>query len=79
MTRKEKLLQKMKNNPKSVKFEDIDKIMREVGFERRQPSRGSSHYTYSYKDKTLTVPYNRPFIKVIYIKMALQILEELGH
>ncbi len=79
MTKKEKLLQKIKNNPKSVRFQEMDKILREVGFERRQPSRGSSHYTYNYKDKTLTVPYNRPFVKVIYIKMALQILEELGY
>lgn len=69
----------MKNNPKSIRFEELDKILNDVGFSCRQPKGGSSHYTYVLEDKLLTIPYNRPFIKVIYIKMAIRILEELGY
>ncbi len=79
MTKKEKLLEKIKNNPKAVKFKEIDKVLRDIGFERRQPSGGSSHYTYTFEDKTITIPYKRPYVKVIYIKKAIKLLEELGY
>lgn len=79
ITRKEKLIRKIKNNPKSVKFEEIDKILVDMGFERRQPSGGSSHYTYVLEDKILTVPYKRPYIKVVYVKIAIKLIEELGY
>lgn len=79
ISRKEKLIKKMKNNPKSIRFEELDKILNDVGFSCRQPKGGSSHYTYVLEDKLLTIPYNRPFIKVIYIKIAIRILEELGY
>lgn len=79
ITKKEKLLEKIKNNPKTVKFDEIDKILVDIGFERRQPGGGSSHYTYVLEDKILTVPYKRPYVKVIYIKMAIKLLEELGY
>lgn len=79
ITKKEKLLSRIKNNPKTVKFEEIDKILIDVGFERRQPSGGSSHYTYVLEDKILTVPYKKPYVKVIYVKMAIKLLEDLGY
>ncbi len=34
---------------------------------------------YILKDKILTVPYKRPYVKAIYIKMAIKLLEELGY
>lgn len=79
ITKKEKLINRIKNNPKTVKFEEIDKILLDVGFERRQPSGGSSHYTYVLEDKILTVPFKKPYVKVIYIKTAIKLLEELGY
>ena len=36
MTKKEKLLKKLKNNPRTVKFKEINKILKDIGFERRQ-------------------------------------------
>lgn len=79
ITKKEKLLVGIKNNPKTVKFEEMDKILKDAGFDRRQPSGGSSHYTYILEDKILTVPYKRPYIKVIYVKIAVKLLKELGY
>lgn len=79
IAKKEKLLEGIKNNPKTVKFEELDKILKDVGFDRRQPSGGSSHYTYILEDKILTIPYKRPYIKVIYVKIAVRLLEELGY
>jgi hypothetical protein len=44
MSKKAKLLEKLRNNPKSIRFEEIDLILTSYGFTRRQPSGGSSHY-----------------------------------
>lgn len=79
ITKKEKLLSKIKNNPKTVRFEELDKILQDIGFDRRQPSGGSSHYTYVLTGKILTVPYKKPYIKVIYVKTAIKLLEDLGY
>jgi len=79
ITKKEKLLEGIRNNPKTVRFDEIDKLLIDVGFERRHPDSGSSHYTYYLEDKILTIPYKKPYIKVIYIKMAIKLLEELGY
>jgi hypothetical protein len=78
VTKKAKLLQKLKNNPKNIRFEEIDNLLVNIGFTRRQPSKGSSHYTYTLEGKSLTIPFNRPFVKVVYIKLAVKILDELG-
>jgi len=36
MGKLKKLLQKIKNNPKQVRFDELDKILTRAGFERRQ-------------------------------------------
>lgn len=73
------LYKKVKNNPKNVKFEDIDKLLTKVGgFTRRTPRSGSSHFTYSHPNlyDILTIPRDRP-VKIVYIKKALKHLEEV--
>lgn len=79
MSKKEKLINRIKNNPKTVRFEELDKILIDIGFERRQASKGSSHYTYTILDRRLTIPYKRPYVKVIYVKIVIKALEELGY
>ncbi|MBZ4687478.1 MAG: hypothetical protein PWQ96_2385 [Clostridia bacterium] len=75
MSRLEKLLQKIKNNPKQVRFKELDKILTKHGFTRRQPSSGSSHYIYSKGKTRLVVPYHQPHIKTIYVERAIKLLE----
>lgn len=85
MARKEKLLVRIRNNPNQVRFEDIDKIMRQAGFEERH---SGSHYVYSHPQITGVVTIVRPhgkggtqFVAPIYLKKALEAfnkLEELG-
>ncbi|NPV28965.1 MAG: type II toxin-antitoxin system HicA family toxin [Firmicutes bacterium] len=78
MTRFEKLYAKIANNPEDVKFEELDRLLRRYGFERRQPRKGSSHYSYHHPKlpDILTIPYARP-IKAVYIKQALAAIEKL--
>ncbi|MEG6566499.1 type II toxin-antitoxin system HicA family toxin [Thermoanaerobacterium saccharolyticum] len=79
MSKKEKLIEKIKNNPKTVRFEEIDKILLDIGFVRTQPSKGSSHYTYHFENLTITIPYKRPYIKVVYVKQIIKLLDILGY
>lgn len=81
MARLQKLLKSIRNNPYQVRFEDIDKVMRQSGFEERH---SGSHYVYSHPKITGVVTIVRPHgkggtqcVAPIYIKKALTILEDL--
>ena len=45
--KKEKILDRIKNNPKAVRFEELKKVLTDTGFSERQPKGGSSHYIYT--------------------------------
>lgn len=76
MTKSRKLLDRIRNNPKAVSFDDLDKALHDCGFTRRQPRGGSSHYFYTYGEQTLSVPYKRPYVREIYVKHALALIEQ---
>lgn len=46
MTRKDKLLQKIKSNPRNAIFADVRQLLLDAGFAERQPKSGSSHHIY---------------------------------
>lgn len=48
MTKRTKRWQRLRQNPKEVRFGDLDAILIETGYEKRQSARGSSHYVYSH-------------------------------
>ena len=75
MSKLEKLLLRIKNNPKTVRFDELDKILISEGFTKRQPGGGSTHYTYSKGIIRLTVPYKKPYILETYVKLAISIIE----
>ena len=75
MTKREKQLQHLRDNPKNVRFEEIDVLLLSLGFTKRH--RGTSHVVYTLGFHRITVPYRKPFIKSIYVKMVLEVLDEL--
>jgi len=68
MSKRQKLIEKIKDSPKKIRFEELDKVLLSAGFQRRQPSKGSSHFIYTIKNKTLSIPYKRPYVKVVHVK-----------
>ena len=76
MSKKDKLLEKIRNNPTNVRFEIIQKIMLNYGFVETTPGGGSSHYTYHKGIYRITIPKDIPVNK-IYIKKAIQIIDKL--
>lgn len=75
MSKLKKLLEKINNNPRQVRFEELDKILLHYGFSKRQPRSGSSHYTYKLGKFRLTVPFKQPHIGAAYVELALEALK----
>ncbi|MCD6297564.1 MAG: type II toxin-antitoxin system HicA family toxin [Deltaproteobacteria bacterium] len=74
MSKIEKLLNKMRNNPRDWQIDTLKDIAKQFGIDWRQP--GTSHVTFRHKSGAkLSVPARRP-IKAIYIKKFLRLLDE---
>ena len=76
MSKRDKLLKSMRNNPKNVKFETIQNVLLNHGFNEITPGGGSSHYTYSKGSYRVTVVKDKP-VNSIYIKKAIEIIDLL--
>lgn len=76
MSRVRKLYEKVARNPKNVRFEEIDLLLRSAGFVVRQPRGGSSHYFYKKGPKIITIPRRQPFVGTVYVKEVLELLKE---
>ncbi len=72
VSKKEKLLQAMKNNPKDVRFEDLKKLLISHGYEANNT--GGSHWVFR-KDgcNDEVIPYKKP-VKAYYVIRALKSL-----
>ena len=76
MSKFEKLLSKMRNNPKDWRIEEIKQIADKLDISYRQP--GTSHVTFRFKNgNMLTIPAHKP-IKPIYIKQFINLIDEAG-
>jgi hypothetical protein len=74
MSKIEKLLNNMRNNPRDWQIDTLKDIAKRFGIDWRQP--GTSHVTFRHNNGAkLSVPARRP-IKAIYIKKFLRLLDE---
>ncbi|MDD2828511.1 MAG: type II toxin-antitoxin system HicA family toxin [Sulfuricurvum sp.] len=74
MSKKDKLIKAMKNNPKNILFEDIKKLLEDYGYVCHNS--GGSHFVFRKENTTtIVIPYHKP-IKAIYVKHVLEILGE---
>ena len=72
MSKAERILQKMRNNPLDWRIDDLQTVARFYGIEWRQ--QGTSHVVFVRADgRTLPVPARRP-IKPIYIRKFLEFI-----
>ncbi len=76
MSKIEKIIEKMRNNPLDWRVEDIEKVASHYGFAKRTTS--GSHATFSHKKliHIITIPARRP-IKPVYVKNFLKLIDEL--
>ena len=76
MSKKDKLVQNILNNPKNVSFENLKKVLENDGY--IGINKGGSHWVFRKNDyESITIPYKRP-IKIIYVKKVLSMIGELS-
>ena len=75
MTRADKFLERMRNNPRDWSIEDLKVLAARHGIEWRQP--GTSHVTFSHAGVApLTVPAHKP-IKPVYVSRFVAMIDNL--
>jgi hypothetical protein len=77
MVKAEKLLEKMRRNPRDWRIEDLESLAARHGLEVRKP--GGSHAVFFHKatGQQLSVPAKRP-IKPIYVTAFITLLDNIG-
>lgn len=77
MSKWKKLLERIKNNPKTVRFDEVSKILQHEGYEERQPKGGSSHYVYRKDgEPPITIPRALPYVKEEYVKQVIEAVDD---
>ncbi|GEO27316.1 hypothetical protein AAC03nite_31010 [Alicyclobacillus acidoterrestris] len=78
MSQFEKLLEKIKNNPRDIRFEELEKLLRRLGFNIRQPRGGSSHYYFSNGQTSISIPRHGKYVGYVYVEQVIDILKNEG-
>ncbi|EKB9570435.1 type II toxin-antitoxin system HicA family toxin [Campylobacter jejuni] len=70
MSKKDKIIKDLKNNPNNVRFKTLKILLESEGYECF--NKGGSHYQFRKEECDLiTIPFKR-LIKAIYVKMVLK-------
>lgn len=75
MSKWDKLLMRISNLSKNIRFDELRKVMESYGYKMNAPRRGSSHYTFRKPGcQPITIPRHEP-IKKVYVEMVKEIVE----
>ena len=74
--RRDKLLEKLKNQPNNVTFGDVRKLLETEGFILDRIS--GSHHIFCKGSIIFAIPTHRNRVKVVYVKRVIEIIEEHG-
>ncbi len=75
MAQWDKLIAKIKNLNKDMRFDELRKVLEKYGYEMTSPNGGSSHYTFRKTGcNPITIPKHEP-IKVVYVRMVRAVVE----
>ncbi len=74
MTKRNKLLERLKNSPNNVKFTDIRKLLELEGFILDRIT--GSHHIFQKDDMVFVIPVHSNRVKSIYVKRVIELIEE---
>jgi predicted RNA binding protein YcfA (HicA-like mRNA interferase family) len=77
MGNREKRLQRIRQNPTQVAYNDLVLALLDHGFVERNPKSAGSHRVFTRGAYIITVPYRRPHVLEVYVKRVLRILDEI--
>jgi len=73
MTKKKKLFEKIKNNPKNVSFSDLRQLLLDENFVLDRIS--GSHHIFKRGDIIFVIPMHKDLVKTVYVKRVIEIIE----
>lgn len=78
MTRADKLVERMRSNPRDWRMESLETVARRYGVEVLRT--GGSHFIFLHADSEIAVsiPFNRP-IKPVYVVQFLALIDDIGN
>ena len=78
MTKRQKRLDKMRQNPKNVSFDELRIVLEDFGFEfvRSNGSHHSFNVVINGEPRLFVVPYKHP-IKAVYVREALDLIDKI--
>lgn len=75
MSKWDKLLLRICNLSKDLRFDELRKVLESYGYVMNAPKSGSSHFTFRKMGcQPITIPKHEP-IKKVYVEMVKQIVE----
>ena len=75
MSKREKLLERLKNNQNDVTFAQIETLLRQENFVLERIS--GSHHVFKKKSTIFVVPVHKNKVKSVYVKRVIELIEEL--
>ena len=73
MTKKTKVFEKIKNNPKDVRFNDLRNLLIDEGYILKRIK--GSHFIFSKGENVFVIPSHNNKVKEIYVKRVISIIE----
>jgi len=71
----DKLLARIRNLDKGLRFDELRKVLESYGYEMKRPSGGSSHCTFRKAGRNpITIPVHEP-IKTVYVMLVKEAIE----
>lgn len=74
MTKQTKLFDKIKNNPNSATFAQIETLLLREGFTLDRVT--GSHHVFVREEVTFVIPKHGKSVKTVYVKRVIEILEK---
>ena len=76
MSKREKLLEKLRHSPYNVSFADIRRLLEAESFFLDRVT--GSHHIFRKADIVFVIPVHQNRVKAVYVKRVIEIIEEHG-
>ena len=74
MSKRGKLLQKLKQSPNNVTFDQVRSLLESESFQLERIS--GSHHVFKKDDIIFVLPVHQNRVKIVYVKRVIEIIEE---
>jgi len=75
MTKKQKLFEKIKNNPQNVRFSELKQLLLDENFILDRIS--GSHHIFKREDIIFVIPMHKDLVKSVYVKRVIELIESI--